>query len=102
MDLGTRMLIGWSCSFMRVFSVDQRESSRNDAFCLTDEKASCRDSYVNGEHKGRLHRVAVRWLMDRANPESQGGLGMFADTRFCCQLEKLLKRVERSAKRRVK
>lgn len=35
--------------------------------------------------KGRLslHKVAVRWLMDRANPESQGGLGVFADTRHC-------------------
>ena len=60
MDLGTRMLIGWSCSFMRVFSVDQRESSRNDAFCLTDEKASCRDIDVafrkdlTGQRFGRL------------------------------------------------
>ncbi len=47
--------------------------------------------------KGRslLHKVAVRWLMDRANPESQGGLGVFADTRYCDDLTTLLERVYR-------
>lgn len=51
-------------------------------------------------HSGRLHQMAVEWLADRANPEEEGGLGVFADTRFCLDLTKLLQRVERAAKRR--
>jgi hypothetical protein len=50
-------------------------------------------------HRGRLHTVAVEWLKDRANPEADGGLGVFADTRFCGDLTRLLKRVERAARR---
>jgi hypothetical protein len=37
--------------------------------------------------------------MDRANPEEQGGLGMFADTRHCLALTELLKRVDYAARR---
>ena len=48
-------------------------------------------------HRGRLHTVAVEWLKDRANPEEEGGMGVFADTRFCLDLTRLLQRVERSA-----
>jgi hypothetical protein len=51
-----------------------------------------------GGHAGELHDLAVEWLMDRANPEEQGGLGVFADTRFCSELETLLKRVDRTAR----
>ena len=54
-------------------------------------------------HEGinkRLHKMSVKWLMDRANPESEGGLGVFADTRFCVDLTQLLERVERAAIRR--
>lgn len=47
----------------------------------------------------RLHDAAVRWLMDRANPEEQGGLGVFADSRFCVDLTKLLLRIDRAARR---
>jgi hypothetical protein len=47
----------------------------------------------------RLHKMAVKWLADRANPEDQGGLGVFADTRFCSSLTKLLVRVDRAARR---
>ena len=50
-------------------------------------------------HAGRLHTVAVEWLKDRANPEDQGGMGVFADTRFCVDLTRLLQRVERAALR---
>jgi hypothetical protein len=50
-------------------------------------------------HNGRLHTVAVEWLKDRANPEEQGGIGVFADTRFCLDLTQLLQRVERAAVR---
>ena len=50
-------------------------------------------------HGGRLHTVAVEWLKDRANPEEQGGMGVFADTRFCVDLTRLLQRVERAALR---
>ena len=50
-------------------------------------------------HGGRLHTVAVEWLKDRANPEEQGGMGVFADTRFCVDLTRLLQRVERAARR---
>jgi hypothetical protein len=50
-------------------------------------------------HIGRLHTVAVEWLKDRANPEEQGGMGVFADTRFCVDLTNLLQRVERAARR---
>ena len=50
-------------------------------------------------HGGRLHIVAVEWLKDRANPEEQGGMGVFADTRFCVDLTRLLQRVERAALR---
>jgi hypothetical protein len=53
----------------------------------------------NAKHKGRLHTVAVEWLKDLANPEDQGGMGVFADTRFCLDLTRLLQRVERSALR---
>jgi hypothetical protein len=45
-------------------------------------------------HSGRLHGMAVRWLRDRANPEPEGGLGMFADTRFCLELTRLLEQVQ--------
>jgi hypothetical protein len=38
--------------------------------------------------------MAVRWLADRANPEEDGGLGVFADTRFCVDLTRLLVRVQ--------
>jgi hypothetical protein len=37
--------------------------------------------------------------MDRANPEEQGGLGVFADSRFCVDLTKLLLRIDRAARR---
>jgi hypothetical protein len=47
----------------------------------------------------RLHKMAVKWLADRANPEEDGGLGVFADTRFCLDLTKLLERVDRAARR---
>jgi hypothetical protein len=50
-------------------------------------------------HAGRLHTVAVEWLKDRANPEDQGGMGVFADTRFCVDLTRLLQCVERAARR---
>ena len=53
----------------------------------------------SGMHKGRLHTVAVEWLKDRANPEDQGGMGVFADTRFCLDLTRLLQNVERSVLR---
>ena len=49
----------------------------------------------------RLHAIAVKWLLDRANPEDDGGLGVFADTRFCIDLTKLLQRVERAATKRA-
>lgn len=49
-------------------------------------------------HSGRLHALAVEWLMDRANPETEGGLGVFADTRYCLALTILLKRVDRAAR----
>lgn len=42
-----------------------------------------------GKTRRRLHGMAVHWLMDRANPEDQGGMGVFADTRFCMDLTKL-------------
>jgi hypothetical protein len=48
-------------------------------------------------HRGRLHTVAVEWLKDRANPEEEGGMGVFADTRFCLDLTRLLQRVEKAA-----
>lgn len=51
------------------------------------------------DHKGSLHAKAVRWLADRANPETDGGLGVFADTRFCLELEALLKKVDAAARR---
>jgi hypothetical protein len=54
---------------------------------------------AKGSHKGRLHDMALEWLLDRANPESQGGLGVFADTRFCLDLTRLLKRVQRMTRR---
>jgi hypothetical protein len=57
-------------------------------------------SRARAPHKGRLHAMALEWLMDRANPESDGGLGVFADSRYCTELTKLLERVERSALRR--
>lgn len=38
------------------------------------------------QHKGKLHKMATKWLTDRANSESEGGLGVFADTRFCLDL----------------
>jgi hypothetical protein len=47
----------------------------------------------------KLHTMAVKWLADRANTEEEGGLGVFADTRFCTQLTKLLQRVERAEHR---
>ena len=49
-------------------------------------------------HKGELHDLAVEWLADRANPEKDGGLGIFADTRYCLALTTLLKRVDRAAR----
>ena len=49
-------------------------------------------------HKGELHALAVEWLADRANPETEGGLGVFADTRYCLVLTELLKRVDRAAR----
>lgn len=49
----------------------------------------------------RLHSLAVEWLSDRANPEKDGGLGMFADTRFCIDLMKLLQQVEQDAVKRA-
>lgn len=57
-------------------------------------------SRMTSDHNNRLHNMAVKWLKDRANPEDQGGLGVFADTRFCTDLEKLLRRVECAALRR--
>lgn len=51
-------------------------------------------------HTGKLHNLAKNWLMDRANPEEDGGLGMFADTRFCLDLTALLRKVERAALKR--
>ena len=53
-------------------------------------------------HAGYLHDMAVEWLKDRANPENEGGLGVFADTRFCEDLTRLLKRVEQIALRRAR
>lgn len=53
-------------------------------------------------HTGRLHAVAREWLADRANPESEGGMGVFADTLFCESLTSLLRRVDRAARRGVK
>jgi len=55
---------------------------------------------VTSVHSGRLHQMAVEWFADRANQE-EGGLGVFADTRFCLDLTKLLQRVERAANSRV-
>lgn len=48
-----------------------------------------------------FHKVAVKWLMDRANPEEEGGLGVFADTRFCGALTKLLEKTDRAATKRA-
>lgn len=50
----------------------------------------------------KLHAMAVEWLMDRANPEADGGLGVFADTRFCLELTELLMRVDRAARREAR
>jgi len=51
-------------------------------------------------HQSRLHRMAVAWLAVRANPEAEGGLGVFADTRFCTALTELLEKVDEAAFRR--
>ena len=48
----------------------------------------------------RFHKLATNWLADRANPETEGGLGVFADTRFCSELERLLVTIDRAAFKR--
>lgn len=53
-------------------------------------------------HSGRLHALALNWLQDRANPEMEGGLGVFADSRYCLELTKLLERVERLTKAKLR
>lgn len=48
----------------------------------------------------KLHKLATNWLAERANSEREGGLGYFADTRFCSELERLLVTVDRAAFKR--
>ena len=42
----------------------------------------------------RFHKLATNWLAERANS------GVFADTRFCSELERLLVTIDRAAFKR--
>jgi hypothetical protein len=48
----------------------------------------------------KLHKLATDWLAGRAIPERDGGLGVFADTWFCSDLERLLATIDRAAFKR--